>query len=61
MLFGKTWEEIQAMQQKKHNPKLISLDKNIDYGADPLGNNQYKMVPSGDIVGLTERNRRLKK
>lgn len=31
-----------------------------DYGADPLGNGLFRMVPSGDIVDLTERNNRLK-
>lgn len=30
-----------------------------DYGADPLGDGTYRMVPSGDIVDLTERNARL--
>lgn len=30
-----------------------------DYGADPLGDGTFRMVPSGDIVDLTERNRRL--
>ena len=43
------------------------LDKNIrsspgkDWGADPVGDGTHKMVPSGDIVDLAERNRRLKK
>lgn len=31
-----------------------------DYGADPLENGMFKMVPSGDIVNLEERNKRLK-
>jgi hypothetical protein len=30
-----------------------------DYGADPLGNGKFKMVPSGDIVDYEERMRRL--
>lgn len=30
-----------------------------DYGADPLGNDMYRMVPSGDIVDTKERMRRL--
>lgn len=30
-----------------------------DYGADPIGNGTFRMVPSGDIVSLEERNRRL--
>ena len=32
-----------------------------DYGADPLGDGMFRMVPSGDIVDLAERNRRLKR
>jgi hypothetical protein len=31
-----------------------------DYGADPLGNGTFRMVPSGDIVDSAERDRRLK-
>jgi hypothetical protein len=30
-----------------------------DYGADPLDDGTFRMVPSGDIVSLDERNRRL--
>lgn len=30
-----------------------------DYGADPLGDGTYRMVPSGDIVDEEERNQRL--
>jgi len=30
-----------------------------DYGSDPLGKGRFKMVPSGDVVDMTERNRRL--
>ena len=32
-----------------------------DYGADPLGNGKFKMVPSGDIVDYEERVKRLLK
>jgi hypothetical protein len=32
-----------------------------DYGADPLGDGTHRMVPSGDIVSLEERCRRLNK
>jgi hypothetical protein len=31
-----------------------------DYGADPIGDGLFRMVPSGDIVDFEERNRRLK-
>jgi len=30
-----------------------------DYGADPLGDGTFRMVPSGDIVDYDERCRRL--
>jgi len=30
-----------------------------DHGADPLGDGTFHMVPSGDVVDLDERNRRL--
>lgn len=44
---------------------LIPLRKSVDtrspgdYGSDPLGDGTFRMVPSGDIVDLAERNRRL--
>jgi len=37
----------------------IDTRRTGDYGADPLGNGQFRMVPSGDIVDTEERNRRL--
>ena len=30
-----------------------------DYGADPVGDGTFIMVPSGDIVDFAERNKRL--
>lgn len=30
-----------------------------DYGADPIGDGMFRMVPSGDVVNFTERCRRL--
>lgn len=30
-----------------------------DYGADPLGDGMFRMVPSGDVVTFEERNKRL--
>jgi hypothetical protein len=30
-----------------------------DYGADPIGDGTFRMVPSGDVVTFEERNRRL--
>lgn len=32
-----------------------------DYGADPVGDGTFRMVPSGEIVDWAERNRRLAK
>jgi hypothetical protein len=32
-----------------------------DYGADPLGDGTFRMVPSGDVVDYAERERRLRK
>ena len=40
--------------------KRIDAFKTGDWGADPLPDGTYLMVPSGDIVDLTERNKRLK-
>ena len=60
LIFGKTWDEIQAMQQRTYRPKTINTNINSDYGADPIGNGMYKMVPSGDIVDFAERCKRLK-
>lgn len=32
-----------------------------DYGADPIGDGTFRMVPSGDIVDFEERCKRLKR
>ena len=37
----------------------VRLDTLGDCGADPLGDGNYRMIPSGDIVNTTERNKRL--
>ena len=37
----------------------MSQNKVKDYGADPLGDGMFRMVPSGDIVDRAERFRRL--
>jgi inorganic pyrophosphatase len=61
-IFGYEWEKIKAVQQKQGSlVEHIDLNKKGDYGADPLGNGKFKMIPSGDIVDFEERNRRLKK
>lgn len=59
-LFGYTWEEIQQAQQKQPFRKAIDLATSGDYGADPIGDGKFRMVPSGDVVDYEERCRRLK-
>lgn len=39
--------------------RIVDVNKSGDYGCDPLGNGMYRMVPSGDIVTLEEKERRL--
>jgi hypothetical protein len=39
--------------------KVIDTRTSGDHGADPVGDGTFRMVPSGDIVSLEERNRRL--
>jgi len=39
--------------------QLVDVDKPGDYGADPIGDGTFRMVPSGDVVDFEERNRRL--
>ena len=39
--------------------RVIDLTEKGDYGCDPLPNGTFRMVPSGDVVDLEERNRRL--
>jgi hypothetical protein len=40
--------------------KQIVYPPGTDYGANPLGDGTFHMVPSGDIVDFEERNKRLK-
>lgn len=61
LIFGKTWQEIQDLQNKKSKPKKIDINNTGDYGCDPIGNGMFRMVPSGDIVDTNERNKRLKR
>lgn len=41
-------------------PAPIDVTKDGDYGADPIGDGKFKMVPSGDIVDREEKERRLR-
>jgi hypothetical protein len=61
MILGRPWETILAMQQKTYKPEFVNTNREGDYGADPIGNGKFRMVPSGDIVDFEERNRRLKR
>ena len=58
-IFGRTFEEIQDMQQNRHKPRTVDMRIAGDYGADPVGDGTFRMVPSGDIVDYAERCRRL--
>ena len=40
---------------------VVDRQRTGDYGADPIGDGTFRMVPSGDIVTLTERNARLER
>lgn len=39
--------------------RTVDLSRKGDYGADPVGDGTFRMVPSGDVVDFTERCRRL--
>ncbi len=38
---------------------ILPVPPGKDYGADPLGDGTFRMVPSGDVVDYAERCRRL--
>ena len=40
-------------------PRRIDTSAPGDYGADPIGDGRFRMVPSGDVVDYAERCRRL--
>ena len=58
-IVGHDWKDIQAMQSKTHKARVVDASRTGDYGADPIGDGTFRMVPSGDIVDMSERNRRL--
>lgn len=41
--------------------RKIRMDAPGDYGADPIGDGTFRMVPSGDVVSFEERCRRLER
>lgn len=53
--FGYNLDESGAPIRQTLPPRMPGKD----YGADPLGDGTFRMVPSGDIVDLAERRRRL--
>lgn len=57
-IFGRDWADIQRAQQGGSLNRPVRM-KSGDYGADPIGDGMFKMVPSGDIVDFAERSRRL--
>ena len=58
-IVGHDWQDIQAMQSKTHKARVVDVSRTGDYGADLIGDGTFRMVPSGDIVDMSERNRRL--
>lgn len=61
-IFGMSWDTIQRLQQGDKNARpTIDLDREVDYGADPLDDGSFRMIPSGDIVDFAERCRRLER
>lgn len=60
-IVGHTWEAIQRAQRGGHLHEPIKIVPGADYGADPIGDGMFRMVPSGDVVDFEERNKRLKK
>jgi hypothetical protein len=61
LIFGLSWEQIQAAQQREGFRQSVDTSKSGDFGADPVGDGTFRMVPSGDIVDYDERCRRLAK
>lgn len=57
-IVGYSWEDIQRAQQGGRLGRPIAARVG-DYGADPIGDGKFRMVPSGDIVDYDERCRRL--
>jgi len=58
-IVGYDWEDIQRAQQGGHLSRSVKIVPGKDYGADPIGDGKFRMVPSGDVVDFAERQRRL--
>ena len=50
-----------GLDSETYITKTSDINTPGDYGCDPLEDDMFKMIPSGDIVNLEERSRRLKK
>ena len=59
LIGGKTWAEIQAMQQGTYVSRPLGNNPKNDTDCIMLGNDEYQMIPSGDIVNKSEKQRRL--
>lgn len=51
--------ESMGLPSDTYLPRKVDLAKPGDFGSNPIGDGTFRMVPSGDIVDLAERNRRL--
>lgn len=58
-IVGHEWQDIQRAQSGGNLARLVDTSMPGDYGADPIGPDRFRMVPSGDIVDGAERLRRL--
>ena len=58
-IVGRDWKDIQAMQSKTYVSRKVDTTRAGDYGADPIGDGTFRMVPSGDVVDREDRDRRL--
>ena len=51
-IFGHSWNEIQAMQQKTHTPKTVNA---AGSGKSPATEQDYKLLEEHGEQGLRER------
>jgi hypothetical protein len=59
-ILGYDWLHIERVQQGGGSSLgAIDVTSPGDYGSDPIGNGMFRMVPSGDVVDLDERNKRM--
>ncbi len=52
--------ESMGLDSETYITKPIHINASEDHGCDPLGDDKFKMVPSGDIVDYIEMKKRLK-